>query len=151
MSFGTNQLLNSIMYYVLGYVAWQDGAVLPALAISVIMAGINCTLMAADIELPLLKRVQAVGLIMLAPVCSSALVVDEVLHRGVPSHDSGHHVWLVPLACCSHAAWLLWALRAMDIQLLPDGSMLPTRFRAVLYLDAFGLHLDQQQIGRAHV
>jgi len=138
---GTQQLLNSIMYYVLGYVAWQDGAVWPALALAVIMTGMFGTLTAVDINLSEAQRVQAVILIILGPLCSAVLIIEHVLSHGHindQGHMCEHLTYLFPMVCLSHAAWLLWFLRAMEIEELHNGSFLPTQFRAVMYLDVFG-------------
>jgi hypothetical protein len=45
---------------------------------------------------------------------------------------------LLPIGYASHALWLLFAMASCGIKLQPNGSLLPMKFRAVLYLDVFG-------------
>lgn len=53
---------------------------------------------------------------------------------------------LLPITYASHGLWLLFALLACGTKVQPNGTVLPMRFKAVLYLDVYGwLSVDAQR------
>merc|ERR1719284_1410808 len=54
---------------------------------------------------------------------------------------------MLPLAYAAHGLWLFFALQALGLQMQPSGTVLPMKFKAVLYLDVFGW-LSRQKKGR---
>jgi len=135
MTFGTNQLLQAITYYCLGYVGVQDGAPWPAFCIAGIMVAISMTMVHLDLSLTSKEQLTGKILTMTGPLCAS--IVSWM--QAVDGLRSDHLVMtLLPIASAAHGLWLLWALWICGVQQQKNGSMLPVKFRAVLYLDVFG-------------
>lgn len=135
MSFGTIQLVNAISYYVLGYVAVQDGAPFPAICVVVIMMGIALGLVHLDFSLTVKEQHLAKLLIVTGPL--TAGVATFIWAFRAPGSESVV-MSLLPFTYAAHGLWLFFALTTCGLQLQDNGSVLPTRFRAVLYLDVFG-------------
>lgn len=135
MTFGTNQLLQALTYYCLGYVAVQDGAPWAAWCIGLIMATISVAMVHLDVALKRREQLTAQVLAVSGPVLASAATY---LFSRDGKESLNTVLMLLPFAYASHGLWLLWALRATGVERMPGGAVLPTRFRAVLYLDVFG-------------
>jgi len=146
MSFGTNQLLMAIGYYCLGYVAVQDGAPWPAWCIVCIMTAIAIALVHLDFSLTRKEQLLAQVLNFTGPAAASAVTVAWAL-RGVEAEPL--MLTLLPVAYASHGLWLLFALVCCGMELQPNGSILPLKFRAVLYLDVFGWLSKGEQAAEA--
>mmetsp|Transcript_13505 Transcript_13505/g.28132 ORF Transcript_13505/g.28132 Transcript_13505/m.28132 type:complete len:1165 (+) Transcript_13505:2-3496(+) len=132
MSFGTNQLLNAIAYYTLGYVAVQDGAPWAAWCIVAIMTAIAMALVHLDFSLTRKQQLLARTLIVAGPACSSVATCAWAFR------EESVVMVLLPIAYASHGLWLCFALVTLGLELQPNGAILPMRFRAVLYLDIWG-------------
>jgi len=155
MSFGTVQFLSAITYYVLGYVAVQDGAPYPACCVAFIFTGAALVLVHLDFTLSAKEQIVARILVAAGPAtaCFATFAwafkgreLQEVIdHGGNACSDSsvgvcvcGVIMRMLPVAYASHGLWLFFALITCGCQLQPDGSVLPVRLRSVLYLDVFG-------------
>mmetsp|Transcript_25442 Transcript_25442/g.64694 ORF Transcript_25442/g.64694 Transcript_25442/m.64694 type:complete len:1136 (-) Transcript_25442:188-3595(-) len=144
MSFGTNQLLMAIGYYCLGYVAVQDGAPWPACCIVCIMTAIAIALVHLDFSLTRKEQLLAQILNIAGPASASVVTCAWCLYG---AEAQTLMLTLLPIAYASHGLWLLFALVACGLELQPNGSVLPLKFRAVLYLDVFGW-LSKRAVGQ---
>jgi len=135
MSFGTNQLLSAISYYVMGYVAVQDGAPVPACSVVLILASIAVGIVQLDFSLTGKEQTLAKMLVLTGPLTSAIATFIWVLHQ--PQYQTVV-MGMLPVAYASHGLWLFFALITCGLELQENGSVLPMRFRAVLYLDVFG-------------
>jgi len=135
MTLGTNQLLNAIAYYCLGYVSVQDGAPWAACTIVVITLAIAMALIELDLSLTRKEQAIAKLLILCGPICSSMATVSWTFNG---EDSNGFVVGLLPLCYASHGLWLFWVLGACSVEMQPCGTMLPMKFKAVLYVDVFG-------------
>mmetsp|Transcript_95303 Transcript_95303/g.188916 ORF Transcript_95303/g.188916 Transcript_95303/m.188916 type:complete len:1031 (-) Transcript_95303:277-3369(-) len=137
MSFGTTQLMHAIMYYILGTIAWQNGAVWPSICIGLIMTGIQSACIVGDLLLSRCQQLQANLLLLGGELLAAFLVADSVLARGGRA-SLLELDYCYPVVCVAQAAWLSWAMGLLQIRKVDSGVVLPTNFRAVLYLDVFG-------------
>jgi hypothetical protein len=135
MSFGTVQLLSAITYYVLGYVAVQDGAPYPACCVAFIFIAAALVLIHLDFTLTAKEQMVARLLVAAGPSTACFATFAWAL-KG--SEMQQVIMRLLPVAYASHGLWLFFALITCGLQLQPDGSVLPLRLRSVLYLDVFG-------------
>eukprot|EP00931_Biecheleriopsis_adriatica_P054450 TRINITY_DN32047_c0_g1_i1.p1 TRINITY_DN32047_c0_g1~~TRINITY_DN32047_c0_g1_i1.p1 ORF type:complete len:1145 (-),score=197.74 TRINITY_DN32047_c0_g1_i1:69-3503(-) len=136
MAFGTNQLLHALCYFALGYVFVQDGAMWPALCVVALMCAIGVSLIDLDFDLTMGERCLAKLLILAGPACVASAAVAWSLKC---EHAHSLLLLLLPLGYASHGAWLLFALAKLGLQVQTNGTILPQKFRAVLYMDVFGL------------
>jgi len=135
LSFGTQQLLSAVAYYCLGYVCIQDGAPWPAICVSIITVSASLALCHLDFSFTRTEQAMARVLIVTGPMVTSL----AAWAFAVQLPGSKNMVLLASLVgSFSHALWLVFALKALGVEEQPNGSMLPMKFRAVLYLDVFG-------------
>lgn len=135
MSFGTNQLLHTLGYYCLGYVALEEGAPWTAACVLAIVTAISVSLTQLDYSLTLKEQRISRILIMAGPTFAG-LATGIFLFFGKSAE--GWILLLLPMTYISHVLWLSFALVSCGFELQPSGSVLPMKFRAVLYLDVFG-------------
>lgn len=135
MTFGINQLLPAVAYYCLGYVAIQDGSPVAAFCIVVITSSIALGLVSLDFSLTVKETRLAQVLVVGGPLFSFCATCAHIM-GGVDAE--GWVIFSLPLAYACHGFWLLFALSVCGMQVMPNGAVLPTKFRAVLYLDVFG-------------
>eukprot|EP00913_Durusdinium_trenchii_P003945 g3654.t1 len=144
LSCGTHQLLSAVAYYCIGYCSIQDGAPMPACCVAVVMVAASVAVAQLDFSMTWCEQMVARVLLLTGPLLSSLMAWAWELSRAVKAEPFGvplAHVLVYPafpLATLAHAGWLLFCLRALDVQKQENGSYLPMKFRAVLYLDIFG-------------
>jgi len=145
MTLGTNQLLNAIAYYCLGYVSVQDGA--PWAACTVVTIALAIAVALIELDLSLTRKEQAIAklLILCGPICGSVATTRWTFGG---QEANAFVLGVLPLCYASHGLWLLWVLGACDVEPQPCGTMLPMKFKAVLYVDVFGwLHKKNSKDG----
>eukprot|EP00928_Gymnodinium_smaydae_P013400 TRINITY_DN14889_c0_g2_i1.p1 TRINITY_DN14889_c0_g2~~TRINITY_DN14889_c0_g2_i1.p1 ORF type:complete len:879 (-),score=199.42 TRINITY_DN14889_c0_g2_i1:50-2686(-) len=139
MTFGVNQVLRAIAYYIAGYVAVQDNVWLPALSAEALLASIGVAILNLDLSMTRAEQLTGHSLAILSYGSVAFLVVLWVIAgQGRDPNAEVAKVLLMPIAYAAHALWLGWALWTSDIRMQKNGAMLPGRFRAVLYMDVFG-------------
>ncbi|CAK9019498.1 unnamed protein product [Durusdinium trenchii] len=137
MAFGTHQLMQAICYYCLGYVALQDGSPWASVGVLILMCVMTISLVQLDFEMSPKETAWARILIVAGPLCAGTATytwsVFEVHARLVLA-------FLLPLTYAAHGLWLFFALVACGLEMQPKtGVILPQKFRAVLYMDVFGV------------
>mmetsp|Transcript_21851 Transcript_21851/g.46882 ORF Transcript_21851/g.46882 Transcript_21851/m.46882 type:complete len:845 (-) Transcript_21851:99-2633(-) len=131
MALGINQLLFSLSYYVLGICLFQHGtsyAAISGVAIFLVTAEL---LLLIDVSWSSLEQFAAIVLIGTGPIC---MLVASIMWF---KHSESFHIWLF-IAFFSHGIWMLYLLHMCDAEETIEGTPLPLRFRAVLYMDVFG-------------
>eukprot|EP00927_Polykrikos_kofoidii_P072247 TRINITY_DN6838_c0_g1_i2.p1 TRINITY_DN6838_c0_g1~~TRINITY_DN6838_c0_g1_i2.p1 ORF type:complete len:1037 (+),score=170.65 TRINITY_DN6838_c0_g1_i2:91-3201(+) len=139
MSMGTNQFVNAIAYYILGYVLVSNHAIIASwLAVGLCVA-INAALIRLDMSLTNLEFHIAVLLMALGP-CLTAFSCerwDLNRHRGNEGVALEVSV-LLPIVYIANASWFMFLLYIAKVSPQKGGSLLPTGFRSVMYIDIFG-------------
>eukprot|EP00434_Breviolum_minutum_P036586 symbB.v1.2.032419.t1/scaffold3894.1/size54726/1 len=137
MAFGTHQLMQSICYYCLGYVALQDGSPWASVGVLVLMCVMTISLVQLDFEMTSKEMAWAMILIIAGPSCAGAATYTWSVW-GI--HARFLVEVLLPLTYAAHGGWLFFALVKCGLETQPKtGVILPQRFRAVLYMDVFGV------------
>jgi len=137
MAFGTHQLMQSICYYCLGYVALQDGSPWASVGVLVLMCVMTIALVQLDFEMTSKEMAWAMILIIAGPSCAGAATYTWSVW-GI--HARFLVEVLLPLTYAAHGGWLFFALVKCGLETQPKtGVILPQRFRAVLYMDVFGV------------
>ncbi|CAE7740342.1 unnamed protein product [Symbiodinium sp. CCMP2592] len=138
MSMGTNQLLYTLSYMMLGTLVAVNDVPLPALSCVVIFTG--CAWILARLDLYLSRKILAVAAVLLI-LPPTLVTVSFSLHRIWANEPTsfmiGCYRVMVPLAFFLHLTWILftWGV-ARGVKF---GSVeLPTNYRSVLFLDVFG-------------
>lgn len=134
LSCGTHQLLSAVAYYCIGYCSIQDGAPWPAFCVAFVMVAASVSI--AQLDFSMTRREQDLARVLL--VTGPLLSATMAWARAAVSWCTYLVYIAFPLATMAHAGWLLFSLRALDVQKQENGSYLPMKFRAVLYLDVFG-------------
>jgi len=149
LSFGMNQLFLAIMYFCFGYVGIQDGAPLPATFVAIVMVAM--ILLHLELDWTPTKDQQKVSyLLVLGGPCCTAIAIWSWIMWNVSGSLLTNAV--LPFAYASHGLWLWWMIHTSGIVHLNNGSVLPLKFRAVLYLDVFGwMAKDRKQSGEEEV
>lgn len=136
MAFGSNQLLHAMCYYTLGYICLQDGAPWPAFCLLVLFGGVAVSLVQLDFDMTAKEQALAKFLVLSGPMCVGAATWAWAISA---KHAEPIILILLPLGYASHGLWLFFALVACGLELQASGTILPQKFRAVLYMDVFGL------------
>jgi len=135
MSMGTNQLVQGLSYYVLGYVLASNHAIVASWLAVVLFSSITWGIIRIDMSLTVLEYCVAVPLGILGPLltcpCVKIWAQDEL-------HDSATITVLMPIVYLVQSCWFLFILYAVKVVDQNNGVILPTGFRSVLYLDVFG-------------
>ncbi|CAE7264154.1 unnamed protein product [Symbiodinium necroappetens] len=138
MSMGTNQLLYTLSYMMLGTLVAVNDVPLPALSCVVIFTG--CAWILARLDLYLSRKILAVAAVLLI-LPPTLVTVSFSLHRVWANEPTsfmiGCYRVMVPLAFFLHLTWILFTwIVARGVKF---GSVeLPTNYRSVLFLDVFG-------------
>ncbi|CAJ1454753.1 unnamed protein product [Effrenium voratum] len=141
VAFGTHQLMLSLCYYCLGYIALQDGAPWASVGVLGLMCVMTVSLVQLDFEMSRKEFYLAILLIAAGPVCTGAATYTWVVY-GIQARILV--MVLLPLTYASHGLWLFFALVACGLEVQPKtGVILPQRFRAVLYMDVFDVRRKQ--------
>ncbi|CAK9062094.1 unnamed protein product [Durusdinium trenchii] len=142
MAMGTNQLLHTLSYMMLGTLVAENDVPFPALCCVVIFT--TCAWVLARLDLFLSRRILAIAGILL--VLPPAIVTGSLsVHRGfskVPLPAAGFATMmyrvLVPIAFFLHILWIVFTVFVAKARVQDDEMALPTNFRSVLFLDVFG-------------
>lgn len=141
MTMGAILLCYSLCYYVLGYILVQDGSPWAAWAAVAIFLGIASQVMRLDLSLTRKDKVRAQILLVGGPICASISSMEWAMYK---SSAEAVALAVTPWAFLFHAAFMMDFLRLCRVVRQPGGSLLPTRFRSVLYLDIFGWLIRRQ-------
>lgn len=137
MAFGTHQLMQSICYYCLGYVALQDGSPWASVGVLVLMCVMTISLVQLDFEMTSKEMGGAMILIIGGPLCAGAATYTWSVYGNQAKFLVEV---LLPMTYAAHGGWLFFALVKCGLETQPKtGVILPQRFRAVLYMDVFGV------------
>lgn len=156
MSFGMNQMLQALSYYILG-VIWKISMV-AALTSFFAVKFLGLLLLKLDLgESKTIRKEKyvLVFLYLLPPVLAALLLwVVPIVHAMT---DDESPTWVDIVACLCfllHAGWLVYAASEMapnaGMNNAPDSQygVLPRRMRMVQYLDV--IQLEQQSMAKAH-
>jgi len=138
MSFGMNQLLSAISYYVIGYVDVQDGTPVAAFCVVTLLSSISLALVHLDFALSKGEQLVATVLLLGGPAFVCFATNLWTTKGPAAAGESQTLRSILPMAFVFHGAWLFFALARCHLQLQQNGDILPVKFRAVLYLDVFG-------------
>eukprot|EP00927_Polykrikos_kofoidii_P072248 TRINITY_DN6838_c0_g1_i3.p1 TRINITY_DN6838_c0_g1~~TRINITY_DN6838_c0_g1_i3.p1 ORF type:complete len:1033 (+),score=166.59 TRINITY_DN6838_c0_g1_i3:91-3189(+) len=139
MSMGTNQFVNAIAYYILGYVLVSNHAIIASWLSVGLCIAINVALIRLDMSLTKLEFHIAVLLMAVGP-CLTAFSCerwDMNRHRGHEGVALEVSV-LMPIVYIANASWFMFLLYIAKVSPQKGGSLLPTGFRSVMYVDIFG-------------
>jgi len=133
MSVGTSLFAIALSYYVLGYVLVYNHAIVGAWLAVILFWACAWALLRIDMSLTGYEYIFATLLQIGGPfamaVCTTLWELD--------SAPTAIKV-LLPLIFFSHAAWLLYLTQLCKVVEQRNGAMVPTGFKAVLYIDVFG-------------
>ncbi|CAK0862716.1 unnamed protein product, partial [Prorocentrum cordatum] len=135
MTMGTIQLLYAVSYYVIGYVLVQDGEVYGALFVAAIMTCSIAVIVRLDVSLTAEEFYVVMALAFSGPL--SALIAGYWWCK-YEAQLSVCALMILPLSFAAHGGLLAYVLQIMSIQEQPNRTLLPMRWRTVLYLDVFG-------------
>lgn len=151
MAMGTNQLLHTLSYMMLGTLVAENDVPFPAFSCVVIFTA--CAWVLARLDLYLSRRILAVaGFLLVLP--PAIVTLRFSLHRGfskVPqpmTHlATAFYRCLVPLAFFLHILWIIFTLFVGRAKKRGSGidMALPTTFRSVLFLDVFGWLAEESE------
>lgn len=135
MSMGTNQLVTTLAYYVIGYVLISCHAIVACWLAVLLFMVIAAAIIRLDMSLTSFEYKVSVALATLGPVVTAIAGQQWLLQT-----RAGDRVvaLLAPMAYVFHACWLLFLLYVCKVGEQPGGAMLPTGFRSVMYIDIFG-------------
>lgn len=140
MGLGTYTLLDAVAYYSIGLFVGENHHPWPAFGCVGVLLTLAWMLIRLDLYFSNMKQLVVAFVLMMGPVitCISAVMFEVAKYH----HVTEFHVGLVPVTFVLHAALIVQvALVARAEHTAPGQSgsaALPTRFRAVLYLDVFG-------------
>lgn len=131
MSVGTNQLVNSLSFYVIGYVLISCKAVIAAWLTVMLFMVVAAALIRLDISLTTVEFYLSVVLAACGPTIA-AFTAEQWHHKD-------HHIVnvLSPVPYFTETLWLIFLLNVSKAG-GSSGSLLPTGFRSVMYIDVFG-------------
>eukprot|EP00928_Gymnodinium_smaydae_P018818 TRINITY_DN17172_c0_g1_i1.p1 TRINITY_DN17172_c0_g1~~TRINITY_DN17172_c0_g1_i1.p1 ORF type:complete len:953 (-),score=123.85 TRINITY_DN17172_c0_g1_i1:52-2910(-) len=136
MSVGVIELLLGLSYYILGYVLVQDDSRTAATYGVILLAAMAQSVMHLDMTLTKWEA----RIVQLAGVSAPALSCIAAYHWSY--FGKSVQEWmaeaLIAIAFFSHGFFIAVMTRLCRITLHDNGSMLPSAYRSVLYLDVFG-------------
>mmetsp|Transcript_110741 Transcript_110741/g.352787 ORF Transcript_110741/g.352787 Transcript_110741/m.352787 type:complete len:1159 (-) Transcript_110741:110-3586(-) len=135
LSLGTVLMCQSIGYFIIGYALINAGAPWAAWSVMGMMLAIASTVLRMDMSMARSEYYRCQGLMVAGPVIACVAAADWATWNLTVQHWAS---MLLPFSYLLHAMFLLFFLRLCRIAEQPDGSMLPTSFQSVLYLDIFG-------------
>mmetsp|Transcript_4006 Transcript_4006/g.9335 ORF Transcript_4006/g.9335 Transcript_4006/m.9335 type:complete len:956 (-) Transcript_4006:123-2990(-) len=141
MSIGVNQLLLAMSYYVLGYVLVEVGCRTAACYGVILLTAMAEMMVRLDMSLSLweLRIVQLVLAFGPTMSCLAAFHWARQSQMGVSAAQS-----MVSVAFVAHGLYMGIMAKLCRIKQQDNGTMLPTAFRSVLYLDVFGWLSDSR-------
>lgn len=134
MSMGTNQLLFSLVYFCLGTVAMGDRSMRAAWVAALVMVALAVVLVHLDLQLPRNEMLTAQVLMIVGPMAGSWAAG---LWQFNTVYSDALTLLVLPFCYASHGLWLMWALRACAVEENRNGSLLPTKFKQLFYMDIF--------------
>eukprot|EP00397_Hematodinium_sp_SG-2012_P005569 GEMP01005589.1.p1 GENE.GEMP01005589.1~~GEMP01005589.1.p1 ORF type:complete len:1000 (+),score=209.10 GEMP01005589.1:68-3001(+) len=135
MSMGTNQLLHALTYYCLGFLLMEDTAPAPAWACAITFTTASWLLVKLDLFLN--KRVLWFAGVLLITGFLLGCIGTTLKHHPKSNVSNAHRLF-VPWVFALHVAWIVFIVCIAKGDSSLDNVALPTKFRAVLYLDVFG-------------
>mmetsp|Transcript_34 Transcript_34/g.81 ORF Transcript_34/g.81 Transcript_34/m.81 type:complete len:999 (-) Transcript_34:14-3010(-) len=142
LSIGVNQLILAMQYFILGYVLLQVHCPYAAGCGVAALTILADTISFLDMELTWMQRFLVRVLIDAAAVVQFLSVLSWAQENTFENHKNRHAGrsagdFLIPLAFVAHGLFLHLMTAYCDISQVA-GAMMPTTFRYVLFLDAFG-------------
>mmetsp|Transcript_45571 Transcript_45571/g.132061 ORF Transcript_45571/g.132061 Transcript_45571/m.132061 type:complete len:934 (-) Transcript_45571:225-3026(-) len=135
LSIGINQLLLALSYYMLGYILVEVGCRTSATYGVVLLCVLAEAMAKLDMSLSIWQLRQIQFLLAFGPIMSLVASYRWTMH-------SWESYWfaetLIVASFLSHGILLALMIRFCVIKPQENGTMLPTAFRGVLYLDVFG-------------
>jgi len=141
MSIGTIHLIIAMSYYVLGYVLISNHAIFASWSAVGLFMTIACALVRLDMSLKAWEYRIMVTLMIAGP-CLTSLATEQ-WSKLEPDASPDKFVFiniLMAVAFACHVGWTLSLLVFARVVLIQGaaGVYLPSGFRSVLYMDAFG-------------
>ncbi len=137
MAMGTNQLLHALGYFVLGNLIGEDHAPWAALSCIVAFTMAAWLLARLDLYLSLRYLVLAGVLLFTGPFLTMISITLKIAQAHENKKAFHADQILVPLTFIMHIAWLIFIYKTATAAVM-DKIALPTKWRAVLYLDVYG-------------
>lgn len=133
MSFGSQQFAIGMAYYVIGYVLIANRDFVAAWLAVILFVAISWALLRIDMSLSTTEYFTSLALLLCGPICTLSSATCWVM-------DAAPLVIkiLMPIGYLSHIGWLFHMLHLCKVTEQKNGVMLPTGYRAVLYIDVFG-------------
>mmetsp|Transcript_44671 Transcript_44671/g.127438 ORF Transcript_44671/g.127438 Transcript_44671/m.127438 type:complete len:957 (+) Transcript_44671:208-3078(+) len=135
LSVGINQLLLALSYYILGYILVEVGCRTAATYGVLLLCVLAEAMAKLDMSLSIWQLRQMQFLFAFGPIVSCV----AAYHWSVNSFES---LWFaevfIILSFLSHGLLIMLMIRFCCNKAQDNGTMLPTAFRGVLYLDVFG-------------
>lgn len=147
MSIGTNQLMQAITYYVVGYIVIYNHAIVAAMLVVLIFVSMQMQLIYLDMSLTATEYRLAIVLTSLGPVF--ATICGQCYIRHECSYVGEEVEILTPAIYAMHAVWIMFMLYICKIDEQASGALLPTGFRSVMYIDIFGWHMFDREVPQA--
>lgn len=135
MSMGTNQLITALAYYVIGYVLISQKSVIGCWLVVASFMVITAGLIRLDMSLTGMEYRASVLLVALGPCLIAVSAEQWSRHEAI--NDKIVAI-LTPIAYAVKPVWLMFMLYICKVSEQRNGSMLPTGFRSVMYVDVFG-------------
>lgn len=138
MALGTYTLVHAVSYYCIGLFAIELATPLPALGCSILLLSTAWMIIRLDLYFGTRTSKTKSVTLLAGPVIACAAVVLDWRNEHISLRYIAE-ILLVPLVFLLHAALIIAiGFVARAEQVADGGAALPTRFRAVLYLDVFG-------------
>lgn len=133
MSIGTQVLATGLSYYVVGYVLMMHHAVVAAWLACLLFISMSWAVFRIDMSLTVGEYFAAWFLKSVPPLLILTCATLWVMDRGALAIQI-----LAPTAYLVQTGWFLFLMRICKVVEQKNGVMLPTGYRAILYIDVFG-------------
>lgn len=133
MSIGSQLFAIGLSYYVIGYLLIINHAVVAAWLSVVLLVSASWAFVRIDMSLTAGEYITAFCLLVISPLCILVSATLWAMDREGTSIQI-----LMPFAYIGHILWLVFLVRICKVTEQKNGVMLPTGYRAVLYIDVFG-------------
>lgn len=134
LSAGTSSLATFFSFFCLSYVLTENAAPIAAWAGMLVFAGISVLLIGNDLRVSRWQLFRATFLLLSSPILTAIVTFMSSRNRG----DPGKWEWLMPIALFNKGAWFMYYLYIFKVKEMQTGTILPTAFKGVLFVDPFG-------------
>mmetsp|Transcript_15230 Transcript_15230/g.27105 ORF Transcript_15230/g.27105 Transcript_15230/m.27105 type:complete len:899 (-) Transcript_15230:15-2711(-) len=134
MSAGTSSLATFFCFWCLSYVCTEIGAPVAAWGGMFIFSSITLLLLRTDQMLSVRQYMIGSLLLFTSPCLCAAVTFVSSKHWGNP----GRWELLIPIGFFLKGCWWLYYLHLFNVREYQTGAVLPSSFKAVLYVDAYG-------------